>query len=264
MSDERVPQLREQYTKALRSYIETRSETALFTISKLSKQFLTAGIGPDQATEIHSTALSRIVKGLTRDQAVSAFRRSTEPLLEVMMNYAMTYHRDMENHTNELAGPAGSAETMELQKLAGLGLLMLGVISEIGDPKAAIANYVRMMTQAGDGNTEIGQAWINLIAAAIDAVQERGKLKFSTGITDSQQQEQLSLRLTYGRNGNSNGKGMSGLLAPKESVGIDIATSIAKRHEGTIKADSNTVGTTIVLMLPILDRLENFISTVRR
>ena len=89
-------ELEARYARALEEYVLTHSEAALFNISKLSKEFMMANIGPADVTNMHAAAMGKIVGKLSGDAAVNAFHSSTEPLLEIMMNYAMTYHMNRE------------------------------------------------------------------------------------------------------------------------------------------------------------------------
>lgn len=338
MSGDRNSELQARYTEALKNYIETRSESALFTISKLSKEFLSEEIGPDQVTEIHSSALGKVIGGMTHDEALSAFQRSTEPLLELMMNYAMAYQGYVEQHKKKLAEYEMGGQFNDLEKLASVGLISLGMMNETGNQLEDIASYSKMMTRGGADNKEflkvimqraaqamgmlktvylysqrvakdetkpvnlndmwtesinlvktavkldsisiqtnyqasvsmnmnIGemqQAFVNLIASAIDAMHGSGKLTISTTIDLLRKREYLTTKLVYSNNGTRKNKNMFSLPRSKESVGLNIAKSIIKRQGGMVDVDNGATGATIIVRLPVPDKLDNFLKGVTK
>lgn len=138
-----------RYTEALRNYVQTHSENALFSISKLSKEFMSEGLGPDDVTSMHSVAMGRIVNELSGESAMSAFHSSTEPLLEIMMNYAMFYHTHMEKHRQQIAEFEGGDRVKEMEKLASVGLILLGMTSEMVIQMESVTAYTNMMAQGG-------------------------------------------------------------------------------------------------------------------
>ncbi|MCL0064900.1 hypothetical protein M1N84_03280 [Dehalococcoidia bacterium] len=338
MSGDRTPGLEAQYTEALKNYIETRSESALFAISKLSKEFLSEDIGPDQVTEIHSSALGKVIGGLTHDEALSAFHRSTEPLLELMMNYAMAYQGYVEQHKKKLAEYEMGGQFKDLEKLASVGLLSLGMMNETGNQLEDIASYSKMMTRGGADNkefskvilqraaqamgslktvylysqrvakdeikpvnindlltesinlvksvvgldslaiqtnykasvsinmniSEMQQAFVNLIASAIDAMHGSGKLTISTAIDLVRKREYLTTKLVYSNNGTAKTKNIFSLPLAKESVALSIARSIIRRQGGMLEVDGGVAGTTIIVRLPVPDKLDNFLKGIRK
>ena len=145
----RLPELQAKYTEALCSYVTTHNENALFNISKLSREFIGEGLGPDDITTMHSVAMGKIVNELGGNAAVEAFHISTEPLLEIMMNYAIAYHGNMEQYRKRLAEYESGESAKELEKLASVGLLLLGTVSQMINQMESIANYAEMMVQGG-------------------------------------------------------------------------------------------------------------------
>jgi hypothetical protein len=81
--------LQEEYSRILKSYVETHDETCLFRVSQLSKWSLKEKVGPDDVAETHSPILTGLVKGLSRDQTVEAFQYSVNPSLELVTDYAL-------------------------------------------------------------------------------------------------------------------------------------------------------------------------------
>jgi len=337
MSSDRVSELQAQYTEALKRYIQTRSESALFAISKLSKEFLSEDIGPDQVTEIHSSALGKAIGGLTHDEALSAFQRSTEPLLELMMNYAMAYQGYVEQHKKKLAEYEMGGQFNDLEKLASIGLLSLGMMNETGNQLQDIASYSKMMTSGGADNkefakvilqraaqamgmlktvylysqrvaksetkpvnlndllteslnlvrtaakldsisiqtnyqasvsinmniSEMQQAFVNLIATAVDAMQGKDKLTISTTIDMVKKREYLVAKLAYANNGAPRNKNIFSLPQAKESVALNIARGIIRRQGGMLEVENGAANTTIVVRMPVPDKLDNFLKGVR-
>ncbi|MFA4835249.1 MAG: phosphatase RsbU N-terminal domain-containing protein [Dehalococcoidia bacterium] len=142
-------ELQARYTEALRSYVQTHSESALFSISGLSKEFMSEGLGPDDVINMHSVAMGRIVSELSGDTAVNAFHNSTEPLLELMMNYALVYHANMEKNRKQIAEYEGGEKAKDLEKLASIGMLLLGMTGEIINHMETIKAYSEMMGKGG-------------------------------------------------------------------------------------------------------------------
>jgi len=336
MSGDRTPELQAQYTEALRNYIETRSESALFAISKFSKEFLSEDIGPDQVTEIHSSALGKVIGGLTHDEALSAFHRSTEPLLELMMNYAMAYQGYVEQHKKKLAEYEMGGQFKDLEKLASVGLLSLGMMNETSNQLQDITSYSKMMIRGGADNkefpkvilqraaqamgslktvyfysqrvakdemkpvnindlltesinlvktavkldsisiqtnyqasvsinmniSEMQQAFVNLIASAVDAMHGSGKLMISTSIDIVKKHEYLVAKVVCVRNGTAKTKNIFSLPLAKESIALSIARSIIRRQGGMLEVDGDAAGTTIIVRLPVPDKLDNFLKGI--
>lgn len=338
MSGDRTSELQAQYTETLRNYIETRSESALFAISKLSKEFLSEDIGPDQITEIHASALGKVIGGLSHDEALGAFQRSTEPLLELMMNYAMAYQGYVEKHKKKLDEYEMGGESKDLEKLASIGLLSLGMMNETGNQLEDIASYSKMMTRGGADNKEfpkvilqraaqamgslktvylysqrvakeeikpvnlnelwtesinlvktavtldsisiqtnyqasvsinmniaqMQQAFVNLVASAVDAMQGNGQLTISTSITMVKKRETLTSKIACVKNGAAKTRNMFGLPQARESVALSIARNIIRRQGGMIEVDGDATGITIVVQLPVPDKLDNFLKGVTK
>jgi signal transduction histidine kinase len=338
MSGDRISELQALYTEALRNYIETRSEGALFTISKLSKEFLSEDIGPDQVTEIHSSALGKVIGRLTHDEALSAFQRSTEPLLELMMNYAMAYQGYVERHKKKLAEYEMGGQFKDLEKLASIGLLSLGMMNETGNQLEDIASYSKMMTRGGADNKEclkvimqraaqamgmlktvylysqrvakeetksvnlndllaesinlvktavkldsisiqtnyqasvsinmnisqMQQAFVNLIANAIDSLHGSGNLTISTTIDMVKKRAYLAAKVVCVSNKTAKTRSIFNLPLAKESVALSIARSIIRRQGGILEVDNGAAGTTIIVRLPVPDKLDNFLKGVTK
>ena len=150
MNQEKRIQLQNAYAANLRNYVESHSEQHLFEISKLSKELLGEEIGPEEITEIHSAALTSVVSNQSAEEAVKTFQRAVDPLLEVMMNYAMTYRGYLQEHTKRINELENSIQSVESEKLASIGMLSLGMMNNAGNQLENIATYAKMLNQGGD------------------------------------------------------------------------------------------------------------------
>lgn len=85
-----------RYIKSLNIFFKGEQEKALFEVSEIGKEVLTAKMGPDVILEIHSAAL----KGLTKNSDPLAISKilmdANEVLTNSLMGYAMYYYSFME------------------------------------------------------------------------------------------------------------------------------------------------------------------------
>ena len=151
MYSEKVKKLQEEYSEILKTYVETYDESCLFDISKLSKQFLEEKIGPDEVAEMHSSMLTSLVQGMTRDKGIEAIQQGVNPLLELMMGYAVAYQEYLDLHALELEKFRGRRESIEFEKLATVGMLSLGMMGKVATLLERIAStYGDLVVGSGD------------------------------------------------------------------------------------------------------------------
>ena len=153
MAREKTEQLQEEYGKILKTYIETYDETCLFRIGQLAKQFLEEKVGPDEVAEMHSRQLSSLVRGMSRDQTVDAFQHAINPLLELMMGYAVAYQNYLDMQEKRFEEFKERGESVEFEKLASVGMLSLGMMERLGAMLESIVGTHKMMAMSGtNGN----------------------------------------------------------------------------------------------------------------
>jgi signal transduction histidine kinase len=81
----------ERYALALRTYLETRAEAALYEASELSRIFVEREAGPDEIVALHFESLDGILRHLNYRQHMAAVTDAHQFLLEVMIAYGVTY-----------------------------------------------------------------------------------------------------------------------------------------------------------------------------
>ena len=335
MGDE--SRLQEEYTKLLKEYLRTGSETSLFNISKLSKEFINKGIGPEEVTEVHSSAVAGIVEGLPHEEAIAAFQQAVNPLLEIMTNYAMAYRSYAQMKERKLAEYEKGEQFKGLEKLASVGILSLGMMNELGNSLNRTAAYIKKATEKG-GNSgefprvvlqqisramgavrmvflysrgiardeikpvsinellqesielikrtvslnsisietrfresvrinmnvaEMRQAFVNLIASAIEAMQDKGKLLISSGVELIEKKEYLIIKMVYEGNGSKN-KFLFSLPTTRSDAVISLAQNLIRRNGGTIEFDTEGTSSSIFIKLRVPDELDNFLKAVKK
>lgn len=335
MGDE--SRLQEEYTKLLKEYLRTGSETSLFNISKLSKEFINKGIGPEEVTEMHSSAVAGIVEGLPHEEAIAAFQQAVNPLLEIMTNYAMAYRSYAQMKERKLAEYEKGEQFKGLEKLASVGILSLGMMNELGNSLNRTAAYIKKATEKG-GNSgefprvvlqqisramgvvrtvflysrgiardeikpvsinellqesielikrtvslnsisietrfresvrinmnvaEMRQAFVNLIAGAIEAMQGSGKLLISTAFELIGRQKYLTVRMSYD-GGKPRNKCLFSLPTTGGDAGINLAQSLIRRNGGTVEFNAEGTSSSIFIKLRVPDELDNFLKAVKK
>jgi signal transduction histidine kinase len=81
----------ERYAIALRAYLETRAEAALYEASELSRIFVEHKAGPDEIVALHFESLDGTLRNLSYRQHAQAVTDAHQFLLEVMIAYGVTY-----------------------------------------------------------------------------------------------------------------------------------------------------------------------------
>ena len=151
MYSEKVKELQEEYGEILKQYVETYDESSLFRISKLSKQFLEEKIGPDEVAEMHSSMLTSLVQGMSREHGIEAIQQGVNPLLELMMGYAIAYQEYLDLHAKEFEELRRRGGSVESERLASVGMLSLGMMVRVTTLLDSIAStYGELAVMSGD------------------------------------------------------------------------------------------------------------------
>ncbi|MCL0092060.1 hypothetical protein M1N92_00005, partial [Dehalococcoidia bacterium] len=138
------------------------------------------------------------------------------------------------------------------------------VRSVVGLDSLAIQTNYKASVSINMNISEMQQAFVNLIASAIDAMHGSGKLTISTAIDLVRKREYLTTKLVYSNNGTAKTKNIFSLPLAKESVALSIARSIIRRQGGMLEVDGGVAGTTIIVRLPVPDKLDNFLKGIRK
>jgi signal transduction histidine kinase len=151
MYSEKVKELQEEYGEILKQYVETYDESSLFRISKLAKQFLEEKIGPDEVAEMHSSMLTSLVQGMSREEGIEAIQQGVNPLLELMMGYAIAYQEYLDLHAKEFEELRRRGGSVESERLASVGMLSLGMMGRVTTLLDSIAStYGELAVISGD------------------------------------------------------------------------------------------------------------------
>lgn len=100
---ESSPPIRE-YADILLDYLKNHNEEALYRASLLGKNFLEAGVGPDEITAIHCDAVSEIVSNkelLSPIERVRSMDSASQFLLEFMVAYGAKYKEHLDYKLNQ-------------------------------------------------------------------------------------------------------------------------------------------------------------------
>ncbi len=157
MKGDRISELQEKYSEVLKNYLETHNEADLFSISKLSKEFLSEKVGPEEVAEMHTSSLNRIMEGMAQDEMFDVLQWAVNPLLELMMSYAMVYQEYLELHKKKLEQFEKGEQFVQAEKLAGIGVLSSGMLNEMSNLLSEIAVCAKAVDKNKDKHKEFSR-----------------------------------------------------------------------------------------------------------
>jgi len=149
-------QLHAAYRSLAESFVAGPGEEQLYAASLLARDFVAAGLGPQDLCQLHASLQEEALAHLAPRGAVDGVRRLTTLLLEVMVVYGETHQqvrevlatlqrkydeleqvrRDLETSQAELR--ARTAQLVQTGKLTALGELSAGLVHEINQPLNAM------------------------------------------------------------------------------------------------------------------------------
>ena len=152
----------ELYGSALRDYLRTRSEDALYRASLLSRASIEAGLGPEEIIALHSEAFVGAIDGLTFREQAHASTDALSFLLEVMIAYGVQ-HRELldvrvaaerEAASQDLTDARGRLEQLT-QAEQGMEESLARIAHELRTPlMAALSNVDLVMRVLESGQTD--------------------------------------------------------------------------------------------------------------
>lgn len=95
-------ELCEKYHSILQEFLAQRSEAVLYRASKLGKDLVERGIGPEEIVEVHGRAVQKALGENPCLKNPSIILDSTNLLLEVIMAYGLAYREYMELKVREM------------------------------------------------------------------------------------------------------------------------------------------------------------------
>ena len=156
MSSRPSESFQEKYEQLLQEYLLTHREEILLELSKMARELLMQGVGPDEITAIHTEGLNRICSGMSPEEAMEAIQWASNPLLELMVNYAMNYKEQIKEKERRIADIERKGALPEVERYAGIGIIATGIVSKAGGILERILQYLK--TQEGKGANQILKA----------------------------------------------------------------------------------------------------------
>lgn len=133
-------QLREEYSRLLRDYLESGEERYLIEIENLSKKFVMADISPDYMIETHLNTLNDIVSDFSAKKTVQIYNNAAPPLLSMMMGYAVAYKEYIDMHEQRYLREKQLAD--QLNDANNLQELFISIMShDIRNPLSGVVGY---------------------------------------------------------------------------------------------------------------------------
>ena len=120
--------LREEYINLIREFSDDSSEKVLYKASKLSKEFVEQGFGPEDIVDVHMRAVELVAKEHSM-QGSAHYSQLFSLLLESMMAYGLAYREYMESKNtmfSDLEAYAHKLETLNIaleQRISELSVL---------------------------------------------------------------------------------------------------------------------------------------------
>src|SRR5215212_10038171 len=102
-SDADLPRPVGEYVEALRVFVKSGSERALYKASLLSRAFVEEGVGPEEIVALHVEALQAVTADLSYREQARAATDGLQFLLEVMITYGVQHKQYLELRLRELS-----------------------------------------------------------------------------------------------------------------------------------------------------------------
>lgn len=166
-------ELREEYSKLLRGFLESGDERYLYDIENISKEFVRANIGPDYILEAHLNTLNKIVSEFPVDKAVYIYNKASEPLFNLMVAYATAYHDYIAMNEERYLREKQLAD--ELNDANRNQEMFISIMShDIRSPLTAVVGYSGLIQKWSNGDEKIKRfaEKIEMTAMEIDRMIE--------------------------------------------------------------------------------------------
>ncbi len=105
--------LREEYISLIREFSDDSSEKVLYQASKLSKEFVEQGVGPEDIVDVHMQAVELVAMENSSIKGPQILLNSFSLLLESMMAYALAYREYMESKNSRVSHLEAYAHELE-------------------------------------------------------------------------------------------------------------------------------------------------------
>ncbi|MHC1585768.1 MAG: ATP-binding protein [Candidatus Syntropharchaeia archaeon] len=184
----KIEKLKEKYAEILKNYIRNRDEADLYNVSTLSKEFLREKIDPGELLAIHIEAFNELINDLEPSEIIDAYNLSSEPLLELMMGYAVAYREYIEMQEKKYEREKKLKE--ELKKANELQKMFISIMAhDLKNPLTIISGYSEMIEMATENDEikdyaeKIRRNALNM-GELIDNIQIYSKLRTSASTDD--------------------------------------------------------------------------------
>ncbi|HEU5315974.1 MAG TPA: ATP-binding protein [Chloroflexota bacterium] len=140
------------YEEALREYVQSRSEAALYRASVLSRELAERRVGPDDLIALHSESMERVLDSLGPLERVRAFPDANQFLLECMISYGVHYRQflDLAERTDREKSQAIDYFAHELRTplTSARGFIDLAARSILGGQLGIVPDYLTEAREA--------------------------------------------------------------------------------------------------------------------
>ncbi|RMG39122.1 MAG: hypothetical protein D6732_04470, partial [Methanobacteriota archaeon] len=201
-----MEKLAETYLRILKHYFDHEEEMALYEVTELGKSLMLEKMGPDVLLDIHSMALSKIIKKMDPLEIGKKVMQANDVLLNAIMAYAMNFYSVIEMLDTEKK----KMEEMnqKLQELDRMKSMFIASMShELRTPLNSILGFtgIMLMGLTGDLNPEqrrqltmvktSAEQLLNLITDIIDISKiEAGKLEIEPELCNISEITEETLR----------------------------------------------------------------------
>ena len=183
--------LREEYSVILRAFLESGDDRYLMDIETISKKCVRANIGPDYMLEAHLNTLNGLVSEYPIEKTVRMFNSASEPLIQLMMGYAVAYHEYIDMHETRYEREKQLAN--ELNDANNLQEMFISIMShDIRSPLSGVVGYSGLIRMRSEDEKVVGFAdKIEKTAMEIDQMIEsmRTYSKVKKGFSDEEFEE---------------------------------------------------------------------------
>ena len=140
------------YETALREYVVSHSEAALYRASVLSRDFAQRRVGPDDLIALHAESVERVLESLAPLERVRAFPDANQFLLECMIAYGVHYRQflDLAEKTDREKSQAIDYFAHELRTplTSARGFIDLAARSILGGQLGIVPDYLTEAREA--------------------------------------------------------------------------------------------------------------------
>lgn len=184
-------QLRGEYSRLLKKFLDTGDSKYVFEIEDLSKKLVNSNVGPDYMIETHLNTLNEVVTEFPAMKAVHIHNNASEPLIQLMVGYAAAYHEYIEMHETRYLREKQLAD--ELNDANNLQEMFISIMShDIRSPLSGVVGYSGLIRMRSEDEKVIGFAdKIEKTAMEIDQMIESMRMysKVKKGFSDEDFEE---------------------------------------------------------------------------